>query len=186
MALDEAHFELVQDEVQRHLEDTETSKLAHWRAAQAYDRIHRLYLGLPATLLSIGLAWFLSRATQTSLSSTGASQALNLSIPIAVSLIVSLLSGLNAFLNLNEVSARHRVAAENLSALWRDCKNWKTDFPDPSTCAKAVECAQAYRARLNEINRDSPQIPKWAWRSVKRQRNEGSVSYASEETKPKG
>ncbi|WP_162561434.1 SLATT domain-containing protein [Methylobacterium terrae] len=97
-----------------------------------------------------------------------------------LSLIVSLLSGLTAFLNLNETASRHRNAAESLHALWRDCKNWETDFPDASQCEAAVKRVQIYRQRLNEINRDAPQIPRWAWKSVENQRREGSVSYRLE------
>jgi hypothetical protein len=178
MPFDEAHFEIIRQEVQRHLEDTETSKLAHWNAAHVYDRVHRMYLGLPATLLAIALAWLLSGDTQKSI---GASAVLTVQVPIFLSLVVSLLSGLNAFLNLSDLSMRHRGAAENLHALWRNCRNWSTDFPDASSCEKAAKTVQDYRHRLNEINRDAPQIPKWAWKSVNKQRAEGSVSYQLEE-----
>jgi hypothetical protein len=178
---DEAHFRIIGEEVQRHLEDTEASKLGHWHAARVYDRVHRMYLGLPATLLSIGLAWLLSGETQKSLPNTGIAAAiLALQVPVILSLVVSLLSGLNAFLNLSDLSTRHRGAAENLHGLWRDCKNWSTDFPDASDCERAAKAVQAYRHRLNEINRDAPQIPKWAWKSVNKQRAEGSVSYKIE------
>src|SRR5262245_39337801 len=153
MPFDQTHFGIVCEEVQRHLEDSETSKLAHWNAAQVYDRIHRMYLGLPATLLAIGLAWLLSGNTQKSF---GSQDTLTVHVSVFFSLVVSLLSGLNAFLNLSDLSMRHRAAAENLHALWRDCKNWSTDFPDASECEKAVETAQAYRRRLNDINRDAP------------------------------
>jgi hypothetical protein len=47
-------------------------------------------------------------------------------------------------------------------------------------CEKAVQTVQGYRQRLNEINRDSPQIPKWAWKSVRTQRLEGSTQYESD------
>ena len=177
MPIDDKQFEAVREEVQRHLEDTEVSKLGHWDAARIYERVHRYYLGLPATLLSILLAWLISSQTKTTLPTLGAGQALMVQIPVFLSLVVSLLSGLTAFLNLNETASRHRNAAENLNALWRDCRNWATDFPDASHCEAAVKRVQLYRQRLNEINRDAPQIPRWAWKSVQKQRKEGSVSY---------
>jgi hypothetical protein len=43
-----------------------------------------------------------------------------------------------------------------------------------------VKAVQGYRARLNDINGDAPQIPKWAWRATRRQREDGSVSYRGE------
>ncbi|AWN49532.1 hypothetical protein DK419_26975 [Methylobacterium terrae] len=122
----------------------------------------------------------ISSRTQASLPDTGIVEALIVGIPVFLSLIVSLLSGLTAFLNLNETASRHRNAAESLHALWRDCKNWETDFPDASQCEAAVKRVQIYRQRLNEINRDAPQIPRWAWKSVENQRREGSVSYRLE------
>lgn len=178
MPNDEKHFEEVKSEVWRHLEDTEISKLGHWQAARVYERCHKIYLGLPATLLSIMLAWLISSQTKATLLSAGTGQAIVLQVSVCLSLVVSLLSGLTAFLNLNETAARHRNAAESLHALWRDCCNWATDFPDASECVAAVKRVQLYRQRLNEINRDSPQIPKWAWKSVRKQKSEGSVSYS--------
>ena len=177
MLFDDKHFQNVKDEVARHLEDTEVSKLGHWHAARVYERIHKLYLGLPATLLSILLAWIISSQSKTALPNLGFGQALALELPLLLSLVVSLLSGLTAFLNLNEIASRHRNTAESLHALWRDCRNWGTDFPDAQHCEAAVKRVQLYRQRLNEINRDAPQIPRWAWKSIQRQRDEGSVAY---------
>lgn len=181
MPFDEKHFAEVNEEVQRHLEDTETSKLGHWRAAQVYENYHKLWLGLPATLFSIILAWLISSQTTTIPESNPWKTFFLFQLPVFLSLVVSLLSGLTAFLNLNETASRHRNAAESLHALWRDCKNWATDFPDFSQCEAAVKRVQIYRQRLNEINRDAPQIPKWAWKNVQKQRQEGSVSYNAEQ-----
>ena len=180
MPYNDTHFDSVKQEVRRHLEDTETSKLAHWAAAAVYDRRHKLLIGLPATILSLLLTWMLSSDVKVLLITDGPFKAVASNIPVVLSLFVSVLSGLGAFLNFQELASKHRATAENLNALWRDCKNWDTDFPDSSLCEKAVQTAQAYRRRLNDINRDAPQIPKWAWLSVKKQREEGSTQYAIE------
>lgn len=180
MKFDQEHFLIVNKEIQRHCEDTKTSKLAHWHAAKMYEKIHRIYIGLPATVLSIILAWFVSADAQKLISTEGTGSGWISQIPVVLGLIISILSGLSAFLNLSDLSARHRSTGESLHALWRDCINWSTDFPDASDCEKAVETAQAYRRRLNEINRDAPQPPKWAWKSVPKQLEEGSVSYSNE------
>ena len=171
MPFDAAHFAIVSEEISRHLEDTETSKLGHWEAARRYDMIHRLCLGLPATLLSILLSWVLSSDTVAALPGT------SLKFPVLLSLMVSMLTGLNAFLSFNTLASQHRAAAEKLNALWRECKNWRTDYPDASNCEKAVKTVQAYRSRLSDINGEAPQIPKWAWKSVEKQKDEGSVTY---------
>jgi len=45
---------------------------------------------------------------------------------------------------------------------------------------KIVRYVAGISRRLNEINRDSPQIPKWAWKSVKKQQEEGSTTYKAD------
>lgn len=177
MKHDDEHFRAAIAEIERHRQDTEISKLGHWVAAGVYEKVHKFALGLPATLLSILLAWILSSQTKAVFSDTAFSAELIHNVPVFISLMVSILSGMTAFLNLNDLATRHRTAAENLHALWRNCINWKTDFPDASSCDDAVKAAQSYRERLNDINKDAPQIPKWAWKGARRQRVAGSVSY---------
>jgi hypothetical protein len=176
MQYDESHFNSINEEVRRHLEDSETSKLAHWGAAEVYERRHKRFVGLPALLLSLVLAWILSSDAKGLLDSYELKW-LSSSLPVILSLLVSVFSALGTFLNFNELAQKHRTTAENLNSLWRDCKNWKTDFPDATLCEKACQCVQSYRLRLNEINKDAPQIPRWAWKSVKKQRAEGSTTY---------
>lgn len=178
----EKHFSSIKEEAARHLEDTETSKLAHWNAAAVYEKRHKFYIGLPALLLSVFLTWILSGDAKALLGKNEYFSWVPTTLPIILSLIVSVLSGLGAFLNFNELAMKHRSAAENLNALWRDCKNWDTDFPNCLECEKAMQTVQGYRKRLNEINRDAPQIPKWAWKSVQQQRDEGSTTYRDKNT----
>lgn len=177
---DAAHFNAVKSEVERHLLDAETSKLAHWHASAVYERRHKIWLGLPALLLSLALSCLLSADAKNFLTSQLYTKYLTDGLPVLLSLLVSVLTGLGAFMSFNELAIKHRTAAENLHALWRDCRNWDTDFPDSTNCEKAVQTVQTYRIRLNEINRDAPQIPKWAWKNAKRQRAEGSTTYENE------
>ncbi len=183
MANDKEHFKIILKEVKRHLEDTETSKLAHWDAAATYEKRHKLYIGLPATILSILLTWLIS----TEFKQSGISENTGIVgyVSVLLGLIVSVLSGLGTFLNFNDLAIKHRTAAENYHSLWRDCKNWQTDFPDESKIGQSLQIVQQYRKRLNEINRDSPQIPKWAWKSVDKQRKEGSTRYKIDQIKDK-
>lgn len=180
MPFDEKHFEAVNNEVKRHLQDAESSKLAHWHAARIYENFHKFYLGLPITVFSIFLTWMISDKSNDSLINKILNDFIGIDLEIILSLLISVLSGLSAFLNLNEIASQHRNAAESLNSLWRECKNWATDFPDATQCDLAVKKVQTYRQRLNEINRDAPQIPRWAWKSVRQQKKEGSVSYYNE------
>jgi hypothetical protein len=158
MAYDRKHFEYVLKEVQRHVQDTETSKLAHWHAAARYEKMHRFCIGVPATVLSIFLTWLLSSEFNRVVSDITVISVATKQISLVVSLLVSLLSGLGAFLNITDLAIKHRTAAENYHSLWRDCKNWQTDFPDESQVERSVQVVQQYRRRLNEINRESPKF----------------------------
>jgi len=104
--------------------------------------------------------------------------------PRLLALVVTILTSLDLFLGFKGLAAAaHRNAALSYQEVWRHCKNWRTDFPDEAQADEAAQAAKQYRDRLNSINRNSPQLPKWAWKSVGRQRAEGSVSYTMESRK---
>lgn len=168
-------YELICEEIERHLEDSEVSKLAHFHAAAIYEKRNKYFLGLPATLSALLLSWFVSQDV-----ANKNIEPLSANVKLILSLIVSLLSGLVTFLNFNEIASKHRVAAQRYQQIWRKCKNWHTDFPDDTKNEDARKMAQQYREELNEINLESPQIPKWAWKSTQKQQNEGSTKYEKE------
>ncbi|WP_212806288.1 SLATT domain-containing protein [Pseudomonas sp. Eqa60] len=172
----DTQYALVAAEMERHREDTETSKLGHWAAAATYERRHKVYLGFPATLGSLLLTWLLSSDVKKIFEGSGHDWIIGM-VPVGLSLVVSLLTGAGAFLNFSEMAIKHRSAAESLHALWRDCLNWKTDFPNSTKAAEAVLAVQRYRQRLNDINRDAPQIPYWAYKKGNRQKAQGSTRY---------
>lgn len=169
---DEDYYEIINSEVERHLEDAEVSKLAHFYAARIYEKRNKYYLGLPATLSAVVLSWLVSQN-----STDEDTKEIMATIKLGLGLLVAILSGLVTFLNLNEVASKHRAAAQKYHQLWRKCKNWRTDFPDDTTNEKAKETVQKYRESLKEINNDSPQIPKWAWKNTQKQQDEGSTKY---------
>lgn len=176
---EEEYYDIVLEEVGRHLEDTEVSKLAHWYCARVYGNRNKYFLGLPATLSAVFLSWIVSQDVESL--DLGY---FSIDIKLVLSLAVSILSGLVTFLNLNEVASKHRIAAQRYHHLWRRCKNWKTDFPDDSSNEKAREIIQRYREELSEINGESPQIPIWAWKNTQKQQDKGSTSYEHEIEKP--
>lgn len=176
---EEDYYNIVLEEVGRHLEDTEVSKLAHWYCARVYKNRNKYWLGLPATLSAVFLSWIVSQ-------DVGSLDLgyFSIDVKLVLSLAVSILSGLVTFLNFNEVASKHRIAAQRYHQLWRKCKNWKTDFPDDSSNDKAREIVRKYREELSEINGESPQIPTWAWKNTQKQQDEGSTKYNEESTVP--
>jgi hypothetical protein len=166
-------------EMLRHLEDAEVCKLGHWHAAAAYETWHRYFIAVPAIIASALLTWLLMSPLDGLLTGPAA-VFLKTGAPRLLALVVTILTGLDLFLGFKGLAAAHRNAALSYQEVWRHCKNWRTDFPDEAQAQQAAEAAKQYRDRLNSINRNSPQLPKWAWRSVSRQRLEGSVSYAFE------
>ena len=169
------YYQIISQEINRHLEDSEVSKLAHFYTAAKYEWWHKYLLGLPATLSAIFLAWIVTKDTA-EVSTTSAVSWYSPFKPI-LSLSVPILTGLSTFLNLNDIASKHRSAAQRYHQLWRKCKNWQTDFPDDTTNEQAKQTAVKYRTEINDINNDSPQIPKWAWKNTQKQQDEGSTRY---------
>jgi hypothetical protein len=165
----EAYYKIIQTEIYRHLEDSEISKLCHFYAAEKLEKIHRYYLGLPITIAALLLSWLVAQRDL--------SFSFEMAAKISLSLIVTIATGINTFLNLNELASAHRKAALRYQDIWRKCKNWNTDFPDDSNLEQAKSSAQAYRAELTAINQQSPQIPKWAYKNASKQRLTGSTTY---------
>jgi len=168
-------YNLVSEEMGHHLGDAETSKLAHWHAAAIFERRHRIIVG-SATILAIVLTWLLTSSLEKILDPALAKKITD-TVPMLLALIVSVLSGIGTWLNFNDLSNKHRVAAENYHALWKKCLHWKTDFPNNESAKDAANTARQYRERIIEINGGSPPIPKWAWKGVGPQKEEGSTSY---------
>jgi hypothetical protein len=165
----EAFYKIIQTEIYRHLEDSEISKLCHFYAAERLERIHRYYLGLPTTIAALLLSWLVAQKDLAFPFETAAK--------ISLSLVVTIITGINTFLNLNELASSHRKAALRYQDIWRKCKNWQTDFYEDSNLEQAKSSAQSYRAELTAINQQSPQIPKWAYKNAFKQRISGSTTY---------
>ena len=169
------YSKLIKVEVDRHLEDAETSKLSHFFAAARYEKLHKFYIGLPTTVAALLLSWLVAQKDLPQENSQ-----LIFGLKIILSLIVAISSGVSTFLNYNELASQHRKAALKYQDVWRKCKNWQTDFPDDTDLINAKTSVQVYRSEMTSINQESPQIPKWAWKSVDKQKKEGSTSYDNE------
>jgi hypothetical protein len=175
------HYDLASVEFERHGEDSETSKLAHFYAAGAYERRALLFMQIPPTVLAVILTCLLT-SDLNKFFDPNMVKILKEPVPVVLGLLIAIWSAVGAVLNYNQLAERHRTAAQKYQTLTRRCKNWKTDFPDESFATGARAEAKQCRDRLSEINAESPQIPKWAWKSVKKQREEGSTAYKADQS----
>jgi hypothetical protein len=170
-----AYSKVISAEISRHLEDSEISKLSHFFVAARYERIHKFYIGLPTTIAALLLSWLVAQKDL-----PDDNHLIIFTIKITLGLVVAVSTGISTFLNYNELASQHRKAALKYQDIWRKCKNWHTDFPDDTDLVNAKKIAQAYRSLMTSINQESPQIPRWAWKSVDKQRKEGSTRYDNE------
>lgn len=53
-------YRLAELEFDRHLEDSEVSKLSHFFAAGVYERRHTMWIGVPAASSAVILTWLLT------------------------------------------------------------------------------------------------------------------------------
>ena len=184
MAYDDKHFELASKEIERHLEDSRINRIAHYELADAYEaKNHRLNV-VHGISIGIIITWLLSSQFKESLPEhyqTFFGEVL----PIILSMVVAVLSSLGPLLKYGEKAIKNKSAAQKYHALWRNCLNWETDYPDKSMVKEAVQAARNYRELINEINRESPSIPDWAWDKVEKVEKKGGTEYDVDEKEKK-
>jgi hypothetical protein len=97
----------------------------------------------------------------------------------ALSVIVTILTTLNTFLNPNEKESSHSTAAHAYDRLNNDARMfwsiecWSSNATEELLTAKLMELVE----RKNKLNQDSPQIPQWAWDVAQERINRGEATY---------
>lgn len=142
------------EELQRHLEDCENSKMRHFDFSDISDRRRRLLASINSIVLALILAWVLSTQLETILPEENWLYEV---FPLAAALV---LAGLNAFearAGFDRDYDSHLAAAKRYHRLWRDIKNLDSEYTD---CESDDYCqhVRMVRERLNQINDDSPHI----------------------------
>ena len=164
-----AHAEIV-IEAKRLEETTLYSMKGHHCAARGWSK-RNLWLGLPTVIISAiaGAAAFTQFAKDY--------WAVGLLAGV-LSMIVSVLAGINTFLNPNEKENAHLSAAHSFDKLNNDARIfWSvecwTGDPDEILTAKLRTLVE----KKNELNANSPQIPDWAYNEAKRGIDAGEASF---------
>jgi len=142
------------------------SSKAHFCAAALWRRLH-FYLGLPATLLAAVAA-----ASAFSQFDTGHS------VGGWISICVAALSALSTFLNPNEKAAAHFVAGNNFDALQSKARIfWTVDCRGNDSDQVLTNRLKDLAEEKSELNRKSPQIPRFAYIAAKKSIQAGEADY---------
>ncbi len=157
-------------EAKRLEERTRDSAKGHQCAAEGWTGRH-LWLGIPTVILStiVGAATFSKYATDYPFVSI---------LSGVLSITVAVLSGVTTFLNPNERQNNHLTAAHSYDTLNNQTRIFWT-----------IECWQEgseeiLTSKLKELvgtkdalNKDSPQVPPWAWKMAKARMKAGESSF---------
>lgn len=150
-------------EAERLEEDALYSSKGHFNAEDTW--VGRNYwLGIPATTLGAiaGAALVKSQPEWAS----------------AFTLLASLLTGLMTFLKSNERAAMHRAAAGQFLALRNDARFFREiELLDSDRLDELPERLKALSSTRNELNQQSPSIPRRAFAAARRGIKEGEATH---------
>jgi hypothetical protein len=159
-------------EAQRLEERTRDSAKAHHCAAEGWNK--RVFqLGIPTAIVSAvtSAAVFVQAAKDIWWVGVAAA---------ALSVIVTILTTLNTFLNPNEKESAHFTAAiaydrlNNEARIFWSIDCWSADATEALLTAKIKELVE----RKDKLNSDSPQIPPWAWKEAQERIKRGETDFA--------
>ena len=153
-------------EAKRIEESSLYSSKGHFAAAAFWRRLH-FYLGLPATVLAAVAA--ASAFSQFDAGNT---------VGGWISICVAALSGLGTFLNPNEKAASHFAAGNNFDALQSKARIfWTVDCRGNDSDQVLTNRLKDLAEDKSELNRKSPQIPRFAYKAARKGIEAGEADY---------
>lgn len=158
--------ERITEEAKRIGEDSLYSAKGHFYAGQHWVNIH-LWIGVPATILAaIAGASALSQFDYHNV------------VTGVLSIMVAALTAVATFLNPNEKASMHQVAGNSYNSLRNRARIFREiemgNIADDKLLVKELKDLNSERDKLNK---ESPQIPKWAYKKARRSIEEGEASY---------
>lgn len=161
------HHQKIVDEIKRHLEDAEISRLQHYKISTRYEKRNTLMEKSIAIIMSL-LILLLSSSFIFNFNPW------NTIVSTVFSVGLIFLTTIRHIEKYDEKSIRHWIAAQSYQRMSRNCRNWSTDFPNNDKLQEAAITARMFRERMTETNRDSPPLEKWAWDEVKKDRDDST------------
>lgn len=153
-------------EAKRIEESTLYSSKAHFAAAEFWQRLH-LWLGVPATILAAAAAVSAFSQLDTHHIIGG-----------LISIVVATLSGLATFLNPNKAATVHFAAGNSYDALHNKTRIfWTVDCRGNDSDQVLTNRIKDLSAEKDELNRKSPQIPRFAYKIARKGIAAGESQY---------
>lgn len=145
-------------------EDCLHSSKGHYVAAQFWSNFH-LIIGIPSVVLA-GIA--------------GASAFTDLPIVAGViSIIVTILTSIATFLNPKDRASSHFTAGNNYNSLQSSIRRfWSIECKDDEPIKLLIHKLEEYSLTRDRLNRESTQIPRWAYNKGKKYIEDGEAKYA--------
>lgn len=162
-AVSETKEEIIK-EAKRIEEATLLSSKGHFVAARAWSYCH-LCLGLPTAILAALAA------------ATAFKKAEMHIVAGMIALIVAVLSAVTTFLNPNSKSAAHLKAGNNYDALHNQTRIFRTIECNGDSENVLTKKLKDLSAQKDKMNRESLQLPGWAYRLARRGIAAGESEY---------
>jgi hypothetical protein len=164
----ETHSDITMEEVikesKRIEEDCIRSSKGHFVAANFWSNFH-LIVGIPSVVLAC---------------IAGTSSFINLPIYAGViSIIVAVLTSIATFLNPKERAGSHFTAGNNYTSLQSTIRRfWSIECKNNEPIKLLIHKLEEYSFTRDRLNRESTQIPRWAYNKGKKYIEDGEAEYA--------
>jgi hypothetical protein len=155
------------NEASRIEEDALYSARSHFEAARGWSRLH-YWLGVPTVVLA---------------AVAGASAvAENTSTAAALGILVAVLSALSTFLNPSDRSHQHHAAGTRFNEVRNRVRVFgEIEMKTPGTGpAVLVDTIKELGQQRDELNKASPQIPRWAFERGRKSIQAGEAGYSAD------
>lgn len=158
--------EEIRDEAVRIEEDALYSSKSHFYAGQRWSNLH-LWIGIPAAVLAaIAGASALSEFQYHS------------EIAGVLSIIVAALTAVATFVNPSERAITHKNAGNRYNSLRNRSRIfYSIELLSDHDLSNLSEQIKELDEQRNELNEESPQIPKWAFEKARKGIEDGEASY---------
>lgn len=146
----EVHYELLKEEVNRHIEDLYLTKSQQFSASKRYERLYKLFLFIGFAISTLSLSAFFYVFMEDRFESVGGL------IMQAVTLVGFIATVWPLVRDYSGKSVVYRQFADEYGRLYKMSRNWITEFPDSSRLQEATNMIHLIRNMAITINSLTP------------------------------